>query len=341
MDTDIVRELLTTRPDGRLIHRESKELEFKEQFNFSSLDSYVKDFAAFANNCGGYILFGVKDQPRVLIGLSESSKQHFDEFDPERVTENILDVFSSEISYSIDMIEINGMFFGAIYIHESTNKPIIAKKNAGRDGQIKDGEIYYRYGGRTQKIRYAELEGIILKRIDNQLKNISSLVSRIVTIGPSKAAIFDTENGTIEKNENTVLLLDKSILDKVKFIREGEFNERKGQTTLKVVGDVVPISHTAAQREQQVYLLEKYPLTHTEMKRKVKQIVPNAKDGQINQIIRDNLIKDNPDYSMYNFRSKSHQDKYKETGLCPTGTPSIYNQGAVEYIVSVLTSGDV
>jgi predicted HTH transcriptional regulator len=41
-----------------LHHREGQELEFKEQFSFAGLAEYFKDFAAFANNRGGYLIFG-------------------------------------------------------------------------------------------------------------------------------------------------------------------------------------------------------------------------------------------------------------------------------------------
>jgi hypothetical protein len=35
---------------GRLISRESGKLEFKESFNFASIDDYAKTAAAFANS---------------------------------------------------------------------------------------------------------------------------------------------------------------------------------------------------------------------------------------------------------------------------------------------------
>lgn len=63
---------LRVNDEGRLHHREGQELEFKEQFNLAALADYFKDFAAFANNRGGYLIFGVKDKPRVLIGMSGS-----------------------------------------------------------------------------------------------------------------------------------------------------------------------------------------------------------------------------------------------------------------------------
>ncbi len=57
---DTIREFL--RVNGKhLHHREGQELEFKEQFNLAGLAEYFRDFAAFANNRGGYLVFGVTD----------------------------------------------------------------------------------------------------------------------------------------------------------------------------------------------------------------------------------------------------------------------------------------
>ena len=50
MDLDLVKELLSTRQDGIVRHRESQTLEFKENFNYAGLAEYFRDFAAFANN---------------------------------------------------------------------------------------------------------------------------------------------------------------------------------------------------------------------------------------------------------------------------------------------------
>jgi len=58
---------------NRIIARESGWLEFKESFNWMSKDKYAKSMAAFANHKGGYIIFGVKNQPRELVGLQSNN----------------------------------------------------------------------------------------------------------------------------------------------------------------------------------------------------------------------------------------------------------------------------
>ena len=49
------------------------------------------------------------------------------------------------------LIEVEGASLGVFKIHSAVTKPIIAKRNEGKDQTIKNGEVYYRYAGRTQK----------------------------------------------------------------------------------------------------------------------------------------------------------------------------------------------
>jgi predicted HTH transcriptional regulator len=97
IEETVIGELLRLKKGGNLYHREGQELEFKEQFSFAGLADYFRDFAAFANNRGGYLIFGVKDSPRALVGLSEKAKVQFDKIDSEKITGYLLDIFTSDI----------------------------------------------------------------------------------------------------------------------------------------------------------------------------------------------------------------------------------------------------
>lgn len=96
-----VVELLRTHDDGTLVHSESMTLEFKESFNYAGLADYYRDFAAFANNKGGYLVYGVKDIPkRELVGLTPKAKELWDKLDPEGVDGHLLEDFSGHMSGS-------------------------------------------------------------------------------------------------------------------------------------------------------------------------------------------------------------------------------------------------
>jgi len=335
IDEKDISEILRLK-DGRLFHREGQELEFKEQFNFAGLADYFRDFAAFANNRGGYLIFGVKDKPRKLIGLSEKSKEQFEKIDPGKIAGYLLEIFSSDIRWEQAIVELQGMYFGVFRIHEATNKPVIARKDEGRDQIIKNGDIYYRYGGRTQKILSAELESIINKRIEQNNQHWLDLMAKIGRIGPHNAAILDTEKGLIEKADSRIFILDESLVKKLKFIKEGQFTEKEGAQTLKLIGDVLPVDKVEVIKKVKERLIKAYPLAAMDLLEAVKKKIPDTKANQVWEIIKENKLKDNPDYSAYNFRNKKQEDKYKETGVLPSGVPSIYNYNAVDFIVNVI-----
>ena len=165
IDESHIRELLRVK-DKFLYHREGQELEFKEQFNLAGLADYFPDFAGFANNRGGYLVFGAKDSPRIPTGLSASSLNQFEKVDPEKITGYLLEIFSSDIRWVQASVKIDDKSFGVWRVYSAQIKPIIARKNEGKDQVIKSGEIFYRYAGRTQKIQFAELESIINHRVD-------------------------------------------------------------------------------------------------------------------------------------------------------------------------------
>ena len=196
--------------------------------------------------------------------------------------------------------------------------------------------MYFRYGGRTQKIQSAELENIINKRIERNNQYWLDLMSKIGKAGPQNAAILDTERALIEKDDTKVLVLDEDLAGKLKFIKEGQFVEKEGAATLKLVGDVVPIDKVEVIRRVKENLIKSYPLSALELVEKVQIKYTQAKQNEVWKVITENDLKNNLDYSAYNFRNKKQEDSYKETGTLPSGIPSIYNENAVAFIVKVL-----
>lgn len=336
IDEGHIFELLKVTEGGNLYHREGQELEFKEQFNLSGLAEYFRDFAAFANNRGGYLVFGITDSPRRLKGLSESSLNQFEKIDPQRISGYLLDIFSGHVEWNQAVFTKEGKTFGVFSISSASVKPIIAKKDEGKDQIIRNGEIYYRYGGRTQKIQYAELENIISKRIEQNNKNWIDLVEKIGKAGPNNAAILDTERSLIEKDDKRIMVLDENLAKKIKFIKEGQFEEKGGATTLKLVGDIVPINQIEVIKKVRENLLKEYPLSARDLISEVKRKVPNCKESSIYDVIRENGIKSDADYAAFNFRSKRHQDDFKHSGKVASGTPIIYNAKAVNLVVKLL-----
>lgn len=234
----------SSKDPNRIINREGPSIEFKESFGFGSMIQYFKTMASFANNCGGYIIFGVGDKPRRLLGLKEASLTPFEELKVEVFTKNLVDFFSPEIRWEHCTFEYRELSFGVIYTYPLCRKPCICKKSHDSQNSkqsLKEGDIYYRYGGRSERIRYTELASIIDEVRKAEEKQWLEFVQRTAQIGVSNAALLDLESGKIVGDGGTVVI-DSNLLSKIAFIREGEFVESKGKPTLRLMGDIQEIS---------------------------------------------------------------------------------------------------
>lgn len=94
---ETVRKVLSSRnAAGALKSRESNTVEFKESFNKNSTAKYAKTMAAYSNNRGGYIIFGVKDNPRMIIGLKNDN---FENMSQEQFSETINSLFAPAMDW--------------------------------------------------------------------------------------------------------------------------------------------------------------------------------------------------------------------------------------------------
>jgi len=140
---------------GYLKSRESNTVEFKESFNKNSTAKYAKTMAAYANNRGGFIIFGVKDNPREVSGLKNNN---FENLNQEQFTDAINSLFAPAIDWECGSFviqvenpitgvdgeienKVTDLKIGWIYVEESEQKPIIAQKP--NDGEkIVSGDVY-------------------------------------------------------------------------------------------------------------------------------------------------------------------------------------------------------
>ena len=85
-EQEVMKILSRRTSNGKLRSRESNTVEFKKSFNMGSAAAYVKTMAAFANNTGGYIIFGIEDSPRSILGLKNNNLENLKQ---EKLTETI------------------------------------------------------------------------------------------------------------------------------------------------------------------------------------------------------------------------------------------------------------
>lgn len=246
LSADILTNLFRTSPKDplRIINREGSTIEFKESYSHANMAQYFKTIAAFANNSGGYIIFGVGDNPRRLLGLKEKKLSQFEELKVEEFTKNLLEYFSPEIRWGHCTFEYKGMSFGVIYTQPLLNKPCICKKSYDTQNPkytLKEGDIFYRYGGRSERIRYEELSAIIdhARKVEEQLW--LNFAQRAAKVGIENACLLDLGTGKITGNGGSIVI-DENLLSKIAFIKEGEFVETKGKPAIRLIGDIEDVS---------------------------------------------------------------------------------------------------
>lgn len=247
---------ITINSKGYLIKRESYDLEFKQALHYGdSLHEYVRSLVGMSNNRGGRIVFGIKDSPRIPLGLSNDK---FDNLDPTKLNAVILEYFSHDISYSIENLEWKGKCFGILKVNEAQVKPIICRKTHKKI--LREGAVYYRYRGETKEIRYFELSSLLNEEREKEKKLWIDHIQKIGDVGPSHVHILDTVSGEMEIGSQRVLI-DSSVVDQIKFIRDGYFVESKGAPALKLIGDVTGVLNS----DKIIYAESRYPYTATQI----------------------------------------------------------------------------
>ena len=217
-----------------LVRRESTQLEFKTNFNLGSISEYGKILSAMANNKGGYVIFGVTEKrPHKLIGMSNDQ---FEKIDSSKISELFDYHFSPTLVWEHHIESRDGIKIGFLHVETSREKPVMCVKSGNR-GEYNEGDIYYRYAGKTSRIRPSELQEVIRGRIDNENMKWQRFLGNIAKISPSKASLLNIESGEIIGDRNTILV-DENLLSKMKFIKEGEFNEVEGNPAYKIVGEI-------------------------------------------------------------------------------------------------------
>lgn len=235
----IIRNILLKRTaNGTLKSRESATVEFKQSFNKNSTPKYAKTMSAFANNRGGYIIFGVKDNPRDLIGLSNNN---FDNISQEQFTEAINTLFAPSIEWEIGMLSIDDKQIGWIFTEEAEQKPVVALK--GNDGEkFVAGDIFYRYRARSEKIKYAEITRIIQENVTRERESLLKLMEVIRKSETANLGIVNYNNGKITTPYGVDVAFDRKIVSKVlkkaKFIKEDSFHETEGIPVIRVTGNI-------------------------------------------------------------------------------------------------------
>lgn len=230
----------------RLKSRENSSLEFKESFNWANRADYARTMAAFANNNGGYLVFGVSDSPRRLKGIDG---EKFLSTEPTKITSFLNEYFSPEIHWEIGTHEFEGMTFGILYVSPCVRKPVVCKKS---NSSIIEGAIYYRYRGQTTAIKYPELRGLLDEQRQRDQELILKHFRKVSEIGIENIGLLNTSSGLVE-GPGGAFLIDESLLPKISFLKEGRFTENANAPAIKLIGEAQVLDAALMQPVKRVF----------------------------------------------------------------------------------------
>jgi len=196
---------------------ETDQIECKKSF-----DMPMKTIAAFANNKGGYFLFGVEDKTWKIIGLADKK---FDNYDWSKLNQHIRSKLGMEIPFSTRVWTISGKKVGILYVSSAAIKPVIFING---EGDVAQGHIYYRYPAEDRLISPIDLQRLI----ENRLRQLSETVlmkhvSNIFRFGVDNTAILNVLTGEVSGKSGN-FLIEESLIPKISFVREGRFTETDG-----------------------------------------------------------------------------------------------------------------
>ncbi|WP_082672711.1 AlbA family DNA-binding domain-containing protein [Luteimonas abyssi] len=219
---------------GHVRQRECQTLEFKETFRLGdALIEYARTLVGMANNQGGSLVFGVANNPRNPIGLRDDRFASFDTKDLNRV---LLGYFSSDIDWNMETFDVAGATFGRIQVQQAPFRPIVCTRSHAQKN-LREGAVYFRYRGETREIRAAELVAMLANERDRERQLWIKHIQSIATVGPQAAHILDLSRKRIDFGSSKVLI-DESLVGKLKLVKEGHFTEREGAPALRLIGDI-------------------------------------------------------------------------------------------------------
>jgi hypothetical protein len=220
----------------RLKAGETDEHECKENFGIKHAHNWLRPMAALANNRGGYLLFGVYDKGKkddagnnlshVVCGLKSDE---FVKTDPVEFTKKVKATFDPTPHFAVGVVAVGGATVGVIHVQQHPSRPVITTR---QEGDIREGDVYFRYPGQSSRIKYSDLRGILDDRDVKARAAILPMVERLLALGPSRAIVGDIKEGTLGDGKQ-MLHIDEALLEKIAFIKEGQFDEKAGAPALR------------------------------------------------------------------------------------------------------------
>jgi predicted HTH transcriptional regulator len=182
-----------------LIKREEgTKLDFKLRLELNSetgKKELTKDICAIANSNGGrgYIIVGIKDKSKEIIGIQED-----DMFKEEQIQQIIATRCEPPIPIEVDFIDIKNKKIGVISIYDGEQKPYQVREN---------GAFYIRRGSTTDIMRKQELIALFEENLSLTIETCPLIRSTIDVLNLELVDKYFNKKGIEVNEENRKFLL--------------------------------------------------------------------------------------------------------------------------------------
>ncbi len=227
---------------SKYIMMESSHVDFKETLETKKARSWLKTISAFANTNEGYLLFGVRDTDRKLVGVK----------DCQGVSEKISEFINARIQptpvYIVDCITEKEKSFVLVIIKKGTHTPYYYAHEGTK-------VAYIRKGNESVEVSPHELNTLILRGNNQTFDEIPAFASSFrlsftllgaTYVQRNPGEIFNEENDLISFGLKTTdgqvtnagaLLCDQGIIRQSRIICTRWKGKEKGSLDLDAIDD--------------------------------------------------------------------------------------------------------
>ena len=232
----------------RLAFGETDQAECKVSFGLRHPAAWLRAVAALANNRGGHVFIGVGDKDpngaHPVLGLPNDD---FENMDPAEIAKRLRSTFDPTPRVQKAVIMVGRKMIGVLHVEQHPSRPVIATRNEGGNGEIKEGDIFFRYPGQSARISYADLRAMLDARDVQARADMLPMLQRLLALGPGRALIADLREGSLTDGKR-IIELAPDLIKELTFIKEGEFDEKAGAPALRLIGDITSSASAGAKK---------------------------------------------------------------------------------------------
>jgi predicted HTH transcriptional regulator len=173
-----------------LSHKEEDQYtDYKQTFHPSKDKSWLDltiDVSAFANTYGGYLVFGVEDRSKKIVGLTKAVSAVFDD------SNNLLQKLNRYLEPKLTELRcktynFDGKIIGMVFVPQSHGRTHVVSKDASfvhpsgkAQLRLRKGTFYVRRSGGVHLADARDLDDIVERRIDQFRDALLDKVAKVV-----------------------------------------------------------------------------------------------------------------------------------------------------------------